>query len=106
MALGYGWLRSGALKLSVAAAVLGEFDSNELAHPAFFHRHSVQNIRLCDRALIVGDDYELALGNETLKNADKTVNIAFVQSRIHLIQNTERAGSHHVDGKEQRHRCH
>src|SRR6266496_4711010 len=84
----------------------GQFHANEFAHAALLHRDTVKYIRFCNRAFVVGHDDELALLYESLQHADEAVDIAFIEWRIHFVENAERARSHHVNREQQRDRCH
>src|SRR5437016_14032568 len=74
-----------------------QLHSNELAHTAFFHCHTVKNIGFRNGAFVVGDDNELALLYEAVEYADKTIDIAFVHCGIHLVENAEWARPYHVN---------
>src|SRR5206468_9012704 len=76
-----------------------QFHSNQFAHAALFHCHSVKNIGFGNGAFVVSDDNELALLYEAVQDADKAVDVAFIHRCIHFIENAERARSHHVDGE-------
>ena len=49
----------------ICAVLVRQLHPDQLADAALFHRHAVKNVRLRDRALVVGDDDELALRDET-----------------------------------------
>src|SRR5947199_3001099 len=60
-----------------------QFQSNQFAHAALFHCHSVKNIGFGNGAFVVGDDNELALLYEAVYDADKEVVVAFIPCCIY-----------------------
>src|SRR6266700_5467515 len=84
----------------------GQPHSDQFAHAALFHGHAVKHISLRDRALVVGDDNELALRNETVEHADEAIDVAFIQWRVDFVEHAKRAGAVHVDCEEKRDRGH
>ena len=87
-------------------ARIGQLHPDEFADAALFHRHAIKHVGLRDRALVVGDDDELALRDESVQHADEPIDVGFVERRIHFVEDAERARPHHVDGEEQRDRRH
>src|SRR5437764_457387 len=55
-------------KLTVRAFLARESHPDQLAHAAFFHRYTVEHVGFRDRALVVRDDDELALADETVEH--------------------------------------
>src|SRR5258705_3676316 len=45
---------------------------------------------------------KLALLHESVEHVDETVNIVFIEWRIHFVENAERAWAHHINRKQQR----
>src|SRR6266487_1332119 len=81
----------------------GQLHPNKLTYTALLHCNSVKNIRLRYGALVVCHDDELALGNESFEHTDEAVDVAFIERRIYLVEDTERTRADHVDRKQQRH---
>src|SRR5438445_13508318 len=77
----------------------GQLHPNKLAHAALLQCNSVKHIRLRYGALVVRHDDELALGNESFEHTDETVDVAFIERRMKLIQNAKRSPPDHADGK-------
>ena len=84
----------------------GQAHPDQFADAAFFHRHSVKDVRFRDRALVVRDDDELALANEALEHPDETIDVRFVERRIHFVEDAEGTRTHHVNGEEKCDRRH
>ena len=79
-----------------------QFHPNEPAHSALLHRHAVKHIGFCNRAFVVRHDDELALLNKSVQHAGEAVDVAFIERRIHLVEDTERTRADHVDREQQR----
>ena len=79
-----------------------ELDADELADPVFFHRDPVEHVRAADRALVVGDDDELALADKAVEDFDEPADVRFVEGGVHFVQHAERARLDHVDREQQR----
>src|SRR5262249_18833423 len=68
----------------------GQLHSDEFAHTAFFHGHSVENVCFRDRPFVVGNDDELALSDETIEHPHEPIDVAFIERRVDFVEHAER----------------
>ncbi len=75
----------------------GKFHPNQPTHAAFLHGHAIEHVGFGDRALVVGDDDELALRDEAVEHPNEPIDVAFIQRRIDFVEYAKRTRSHHVN---------
>ena len=76
---------------------LGQFHADQFAHPSLFHRHTVKHISFGDCPLVMRDNDELALPDETVEHTNKSIDVCFVECRIHFVEHAEWTRPHHVN---------
>jgi hypothetical protein len=78
------------------------FTGDALADPLLLHRHAVQHVGDLHRALVVGDDDELAHVQELLDDQAEALVVRLVQGRVDLVEDAERRRLALEDRHEQR----
>lgn len=80
---------------------MAEVDADDFADAVFFHGDAVDDVCAGDGAFVVGDDEELALGDEAVEDFDEAFDIGFVEGGVHFVEDAEGAGLDHVDSEEE-----
>ena len=109
---GFGFVRAtffgGGVELEVGdggggddVLVLGHADADGFGDAELLHGDAVDDIGAVHGALVVGDDDELAVGDEFVQHLEEAGDVRFVEGGVELVQHAEGAGFDHVDGEEQ-----
>lgn len=80
---------------------LFEADGEDAGDAFFGHGDAIDDIGASDGVLIMGNDEELGLGEETLEGLDEASDIGVVEGGIELIEEGEWARFDHIDGEEE-----
>ena len=78
-----------------------EADRHALRHARFLHRHAMQRVGRCHRALRMRNDDELRPGEKFMQHADESLGIGLVEGRIDFVEHAKRAGPAAEDREQQ-----
>ena len=80
-----------------------QINRHQFGQTALLHGYAEESIRDFHGFSAVSDHDDLALTSDFSKQIVKTVDIGFIQGRIHFIQQAERAWLDHINGKYEGH---
>ena len=69
-----------------------ELNGNPLGHAGFLHGNPIKYVGDTHGGFVVSNNKELCILGKFFQNMGKSINVAFVQGGIHLVQDTERTG--------------
>ena len=85
----------------LAAGGIRKADGNKGGNAFFLHRDAVELVGHLHGAAAVGDDQELRAAAQPVQIVREALDVRLVQSRLDLVQQTERGRLQVLDGKQQ-----